>query len=63
MWEEVYSPGGVRTLGGNWYARGKPDSRLGGGRTRAERTRNMDCMVVTLEVSQLDMSALIFFKS
>ena len=32
------------------------------GRARAERTSNMDCMVVTLEVSQFDMSALNWFK-
>ena len=32
------------------------------GRARAERTRNMNCMSVTLEVSQLDMSALNWFK-
>ena len=32
------------------------------GRARAKRTSNMDCMVVTLEVSQFDMSALNWFK-
>ena len=33
------------------------------GRARAERTRNIWFMFVTLEVSQLDMSALNWFKS
>jgi len=33
--------------------RGRPDPRLGGRRARAERTWNIDCMVVTLEVSRL----------
>ena len=33
-----------------------------GARARAERTSNMKSMVVTLEVSQLEMSALKFFK-
>ena len=33
-----------------------------GARARAERTSNMKRMVVTLEVSQLEMSALKFFK-
>ena len=32
------------------------------GRARAERTLNMACMLVTLEVFQLDMSALNWFK-
>ena len=63
MWEEV-RPG--RREGVGWrrrkrHARGWPDSRLWG-RARAERTKNMRCMVVTLDVSQLDMSALKFFK-
>ena len=40
-----------------------PDSRLGRARARAERTENMPCMVVTLDVSQLDMSALKSCKS
>jgi hypothetical protein len=35
------------------HARGRPDSRLGGRRARAERTLNMYPMVVTLEVSRL----------
>ena len=33
--------------------RGGPDSRLLGARARAERTKNMACMVVTLDVSKL----------
>ena len=33
-----------------------------GPRARAERTRNMPYIFVTLEVSQLEMSALKFFK-
>ena len=32
---------------------GRPDSRLLGARARAERTWNMPCMVVTLDVSKL----------
>ena len=35
------------------HARGRPDSRLSGARARAERTRNMAYMFVTLEVSKL----------
>jgi len=46
-----------------WHARGRPDSRLLGARARAERTVNMPCMVVTSEVSQLEMSALKFVNS
>ena len=30
-----------------------PTQGCGGGRAHAERTQNMDCMVVTLEVSKL----------
>ncbi len=33
------------------------------GRARAERTRNISFMLVTLEVSQLDMSALNWYKA
>ena len=33
-----------------------------GAKARAERTRNMACMIVTPEVSQLEMSALKFCK-
>jgi len=44
------------------HARGRADSRLLGARARAERTWNMPYMVVTLEVSQLEMSALKFCK-
>ena len=32
------------------------------GRARAERTENMECIFVTPEVSQFDMSALNWFK-
>ena len=35
------------------HARGWPDSRLEGRRARAERTQNIDTMVVTLEVLRL----------
>ena len=44
-------------------ARGGTDSRLMGVRARAERTQNMPCMLVTLDVSQLDNSSLKFAKS
>ena len=58
-------PGGGRAWGGGG-ASGmlgeRPDSRLLGARARAERTANMAYMVVTLEVSQLEMSALKFFN-
>jgi len=40
-----------------------PIQGLWGPRARAERTQNMLLMVVTLEVSQPEMSALKFFKS
>ena len=56
MREEV-RPGGREGVG--WrrrkrHARGGPDSRLWGQlRARAERTGNMFCMVVTLDVSKL----------
>ena len=60
MREEV-RPG--RREGAGWrrckrHGRGGPDSRLWGARARAERTRNMRSMVVTLDVSQLEMSTL-----
>ena len=46
------------------HARGKgPTQGLGAKRARAERTLNMLLMVVTLEVSQPEMSALKFVKS
>ena len=46
-----------------WHARGRgPDFKLGA-RARAERTKNMWYMFVTLEVSQLEMSALKFFNA
>ena len=44
----------------NRHARGGLRLKAGGGRARAERTTNMLSMVVTLEVSQLEMSALKF---
>jgi len=45
------------------HARGKgPAQGLGAKGTRGERTENMSCMVVTLEVSQPEMSALKFVK-
>jgi len=51
------APGGGRAWGGGGaikrHARGRPVLRLGGRRARAERTLNIDCMVVTLEVSRL----------
>ena len=55
--------GGGRALSGGGASGmhgGRPDSRLSGARARAGRTRNIWCMVVTLEVSQLEMSALKF---
>ena len=63
MWGEVQRPGG-----GRWWAtavhaarRGGLDCRLGAGHGE-ERTQNMPYMFVTLEVFQLEMSALKFFK-
>ena len=55
-------PEGVRRRRRKRRARGRPDSRLLGARARAGRTWNMLYMFVTLEVSQLEMSALKFFK-
>jgi len=58
-------PGGVRAL---WVAAtqsactGRARLKAVGARARAERTRNIVRMVVTLEVSQLEMSALKFLK-
>ena len=55
----------MRALGGGdaiGMCTGTARLKAGGGRARAERTRNMRYMVVTLEVSQLEMSALTFFK-
>ena len=43
------------------HSEGRLDSRLEP-RARAERTQNIPYMIVTLEVSQLEMSALIFCK-
>ena len=58
------APGGGRAWGGGVSGMhgGRPDSRLLGARACAKRTWNMYFMVVTLEVSQLEMSALKFFK-
>ena len=41
---------------------GRARLKAGGARARAERTANIWLMVVTLEVSQLEVSALKFFK-
>ena len=41
---------------------GRARLKAGGGRARAERTRNICCMSVTLEVFQLKTSALKSFK-
>ena len=52
MWEEV-------RLGRRWVAAmqpactGRARLKAVGGRARAERTWNMDCMFVTLDVSKL----------
>ena len=56
----------MRALGGGdaiGMCTGRARLKAAGARARAERTENMPCMVVTLEVSQLEMSALKFFKS
>ena len=55
--EGVWGGGGASGMHG-----GRPDSRLLGARARAKRTANMRFMLVTLEVSQLEMSALKFCK-
>ena len=65
MWGEVCGPEGERACGAAAGARGvhADDPRRGGcgGRARAaKRTPNMLAMVVTLDVSQLEMSALKF---
>ena len=55
-----------RREGAGWQRRksgmqtGRDGLKAVGARTRAKRTENMKSMVVTLEVSQLDMSALKF---
>ena len=46
----------------NWHAGEVLTQGCGGQGTHAERTQNMPFIFVTLEVSQLDMSALKFFK-
>ena len=57
-------PGGVRALGdGDAVGVHGEGPTQGCGRARAERTENMLSMSVTLEVSQLEMSALKFRKS
>ena len=60
-----YGSGGGRALGGGdasgMHGEG-PTQGCGGARARAERTANIPNMVVTLEVSQLEMSALKFRK-
>ena len=56
-------PGGVRALGGGdaiGMCTGRARLKAVGDRARAERTQNMPFMVVTLDVSQLEMSALKF---
>ena len=60
--------GADREAGGRWVAATQPActerARLKavGDRARAERTQNMRYIFVTLDVSQLEMSALKFFK-
>ena len=50
-----YGPAGVRALGGGdaCGVHGEGLTQGWGGRARAERTRNMTAMVVTLDVSKL----------
>jgi hypothetical protein len=57
-------PGGGRAWGRRRkrHARGKGPTQGLGVRARAERTENIWRMVVTLDVSQLEMSALKFFE-
>ena len=65
MWEERCGPGGVRALGGggaSGMCTGRAQLKAGGVRARAERTLNMWFIFVTLDVSQLEMSALKFCK-
>ena len=60
-----YGPGGVRALGvaaTQVVCTGRARLKAVGARARAKRTENMPSMFVTLEVSQLEMSALRFFK-
>ena len=60
MREEV-RPGRRWALGGGHAIgvhTGRARLKAGGGRARAERTVNMRSILVTLDVSQLDMSAL-----
>ena len=60
MWEEV-RPGRWRRDASGMHGDGLTLSRLEV-RARVERTRNMRYIFVTLEVFQLEMSALKFFK-
>ena len=56
MWEEVRPAGGVRALGGGdaiGMCTGRPRLKAMADRARAERTPNMFCMAVTLDVSKL----------
>jgi hypothetical protein len=57
-------PGGGRAWGGGIASgmHGEGPTQGLGARARAERTANMPYMFVTLDVSQLEMSALKFFK-
>ena len=59
------APGGGRACGGGSASgmHGKGPTQGMGARARAGRTWNMVFMLVTLEVSQLEMSALKFVKS
>ena len=65
----AYDAGEVHLGGGRAWgssgasgAQGGPDYKGWGQRVRAERTRNIWFMFVTLEVTQLEMSALKFCK-
>jgi len=63
---ERCEPGGGRAWGGGGTTSGmhgeKARLKAWGPRARAERTENIQLMVVTLEVSQPETSALKFFK-
>ena len=55
MWEKVYGPGGVRALGGGDGSgmNGKGPTQGWGEGTRGGRTRNIQRMSVTFDVSKL----------
>ena len=56
MWEEVDGPGGVRALGGGdarSACTGRARLKAVGARARADRTPNINCMFVTLDVLKL----------